>query len=232
MSLHRRAVVAGMVGLSAVRAAHAAEKESPIAHGFLAKNEIAKAFEEAPSSELPDVEVLGPAGVMKVRDLIKGRTVLMPLWAEWCAPCLSEIPDFARLQQMYAGPKFAIVPVMTAVQRRWTPDAIKQLLGILHASVFEPLMENKFGNTLFRRMARQGGNVAALPCNLIIAPNGRVVGREIGRLTADDASAGAAPNKTHDPETITRAIAGQAQSIWGKEDGARFAAVMAAGFFD
>lgn len=231
MNWHRRAMMAGLLGVSAAGPARAEDTDSPIAHGLLANNEIAKAFRKPQSADLPDVQVLGPDGTVGVRDLLKGRTVLMPLWAEWCAPCLSELPDFAKLQRMYSGPKFAIIPVMTAMQRRWTPDAIHQLLGILHADAFTPLMEANFGNKLLMRMGREGGEVA-LPCNLLIAPDGHVVGRETGRLTPDDASEGPAPAKNRDPETIRRAIAGQAQSVWGKDDGARFAAVMAQGFFD
>lgn len=231
MNLHRRAVMSGLFGLSSLGVARAEDTESPIAHGFLSNNAVAKAFRKPQSNTLPSVEVVGPSGVKKIGDLLQGRTVVMPLWAEWCAPCLSELPDFAKLQRMYAGPKFAIVPVLTATKRQWTPDALKQLLGILHADVFEPLIENNFGDKLWRYAAKNG-RYMELPCNLLIAPDGHVVGRELGQLQADDASAGPAPAENRDPEQVRRALAGQTQSIWGKDDGARFAAVMAQGFFD
>ena len=39
-------------------------------------------------------------GTERLSDL-RGRVVLVNLWATWCAPCLRELPDLARLQQRY-----------------------------------------------------------------------------------------------------------------------------------
>jgi len=231
-AINRRAALLGLAGASiaAARPALAADPPSPLAHGFLANNPIASAFEPAPP-ELPHVDVLGRNGTQDVSALLKGRTILMPIWAEWCAPCMSELPDFAMLQNKYANAKFAIIPVMSGMQRKWTSDRIGQIFQMLHATVFEPLMEDKYGSKLFRKMALKGGQLG-LPCNILIAPNGRVVARELGRIDIDDAKTGAAPPNNGDPETLRRAEAGQAQSLWGKQPGEKFAAVMAAGFFD
>jgi thiol-disulfide isomerase/thioredoxin len=226
--IDRRAAVLGLAG-SAISAARADDKvSSPIAHGVLAENSLAQKFEGV-STELPDVDLWGPNGKRDIEEFLaglKGRTILMPLWAEWCAPCMSEIPDFARLQQKYGNDKFSIIPVLTATRKKFTPEFLGKILTEMHAGIFEPLIENRLGERLMDRMAKISSRESALPCNLLIAPNGRVVAREIGRLeNSDDAD----PAKTW-KDVVNRTGTGAVQSRWGQPDGEAFAAAMANGF--
>jgi thiol-disulfide isomerase/thioredoxin len=219
----RRLVVAG--ALAGLATPGRAGDKSPLAHGVLADNSLAREFEDPPKEELPYVYLWGPNGKRAIEDL-QGRTILMPLWAEWCAPCLSELPDFARLQRKYGNDKFAIVPVLTATRKKVTPALLAGLLQAAHGEVFEPLIENNLGSRLASTMAVRGTNSWALPCNLIIAPNGKVVGREIGRIgNSDDDN----PAKTA-KEVMARVDADAVQSRWGQKDGEDFAKAMADGF--
>ena len=48
---------------------------------------------------LPDITFNDAAGKeIKLSDF-KGRTVLLNLWATWCAPCREEMPSLDRLQK-------------------------------------------------------------------------------------------------------------------------------------
>jgi thiol-disulfide isomerase/thioredoxin len=154
----------------------------------------------------------------------------MPLWAEWCTPCLSEIPDFARLQAKYGNANFAIVPVLTGAQKQVTPDALTQIFAALHASVFEPLIEKKFGKRLMLAMAHRNNREVEIPCNLLIAPSGRVIAREFGMKTSDDEEAAAKAASANKADPVARAEAGETLSLWGKQPGEEFAAAMANGF--
>jgi thiol-disulfide isomerase/thioredoxin len=217
--------VAGLVSLPTARRAFAADDTaSPVAHGALAQNPLARAFESAPA-DLPSVTLVGPNGERSIADL-KGRTILMPLWAEWRGPCLSEIPDFARLQKKYGNGKFAIVPVLTGTQRKMTPASVGQIFAYLHADVFEPLIEYQLGNRLMRTMAKNGIHYA-IPCNLLIAPDGHCVAPEFGLKQSDDEAQSASATKS---AMIARAEAGDILSLWGKPAGEEFAAVLANGF--
>lgn len=222
MRLNRRSFVAGVTALAA-KPARVADATSPIGHGVLAQNSLALAFEPV-SAQLPDINVMGLNDRRSIR-AIKGRTILMPLWAEWCAPCMSELPDFARLQAKYGNDKFAIVPVLTATQKAFTPESLQGLFKVAHLDIFEPLIESGRGRTLMDRMGRMG-NVVALPCNLLIAPDGQVIAREMGRIpNSDDTN----PAKSY-KETLARMDANMIQSRWGQADGEQFAAAMADGF--
>jgi thiol-disulfide isomerase/thioredoxin len=229
--LDRRTVLTGMAAALATATPAIAEGDSSIARGALAQNPLALAFESSPPY-LPDVTLVGPNGEHEIRDLIKGRTILMPLWAEWCAPCLSEIPDFARLQTKYGNAKFAVVPILTDTRKKMTPQVIGEIFTLLHAGVFEPLIEKHFGSRLMQEMARQSMQMT-IPCNLLIRPDGRVVGREFGTRRDDQQSEmlAADPKQINgENPQIARAEAGDVLSLWGKAPGEEFAAAMADGF--
>lgn len=227
--INRRAFLGAVAG-SVVAGPMALAKEfadSPVAHGTLANNPLAKAFEKT-WPRLPDVTLWGPDGDFKPKDLI-GRTILMPIWAEWCAPCLSELPDFGKLQAKYGNAKFEIIPVLSATGRQMTPKHIAQIFTMLHAAALKPVVEKGFGDALARTMGRTSRGYS-LPCNILIGPDGTVIGREMGQVQADDAKTGDAPPKNGDAESVRRAVAGQTQSLWGKQDGEEFAKAMAEGF--
>jgi thiol-disulfide isomerase/thioredoxin len=40
-----------------------------------------------------------------------GKVVVYNIWAEWCGPCVEEMPSLARLQKAFAGKDVAVIPV-------------------------------------------------------------------------------------------------------------------------
>lgn len=47
---------------------------------------------------------------LKVADL-KGKVVVLNIWATWCAPCVAEMPTLAKLQAAYANQAVEVVAV-------------------------------------------------------------------------------------------------------------------------
>jgi thiol-disulfide isomerase/thioredoxin len=207
----------------------AATAASPVAHGVLANNPIALAFEHAPPKLPPSTVLVGRNGLVDIRSLF-GRTLLIVLWAEWCEPCMAELSDLARLQSKYGNDKFAIVPILSRTRKQLTPRLIAQLFGFLHADIFEPLMENNWASDLLEAMGGHGWMVA-LPCHILVAPDGHVVGRQIGVAPTPETLA-AAPKS--DPERnrryVERAESGATVTWWADYPGEEFAAAMANGF--
>lgn len=59
----------------------------------------------------PDHTIYDSAGkAMKIADL-KGKVVVMNIWATWCAPCKVEMPTLARLAKAYEGQPVEVVAV-------------------------------------------------------------------------------------------------------------------------
>ena len=64
----------------------------------------------APTSP-PDYTFYDSDGkAMKIADL-KGKVVVMNIWATWCAPCVTEMPTLAKLQAAYADKPVEVVTV-------------------------------------------------------------------------------------------------------------------------
>lgn len=79
--------------------------------GAAATGEVAAMLAASPPQALSDLAFNGPDGQpMTLRDL-SGKTVLMNLWATWCAPCRAEMPALDALQKEMGGETFEVVAV-------------------------------------------------------------------------------------------------------------------------
>jgi len=59
----------------------------------------------------PDYTFYDAGGkAMKIADL-KGKVVVMNIWATWCGPCVTEMPTLAKLQAAYKGQPVEVVTV-------------------------------------------------------------------------------------------------------------------------
>lgn len=227
----RRTVVAGLAGLAAARTLPAsAEPQSPLAHGVLADNAIAQLFKEPRWPKLPGIAMWTPNGTRAISTLY-GRTLLIDVWSDDCNPCLGELTDLARLQAKFGNDKFAIVPILSAAERKLTTPTLAQLFKILHAEIFEPLIEVEWSSRLVEEAAGTGW-MNWLPCKLLIAPDGRVVARQLGMPIPRKAgeSRETRLERGEGQELVTAAEAGGGHSAWATRQGEDFARAMANGF--
>lgn len=95
---------AGNGSCSAARAT--AERMKPQVKGEVAAVEIRSRPQPA-----PELAFTGPDGQPMTLASLKGKTVLVNLWATWCAPCLKEMPSLDALQKEMGGPDFAVVAI-------------------------------------------------------------------------------------------------------------------------
>lgn len=87
-------------------AAKTAARMAPLAKGEVAAVEIRPRPEPA-----PELAFSGPDGKPLTLADFKGKTVLVNLWATWCAPCLKEMPALDVLEKEMGGPDFAVVAI-------------------------------------------------------------------------------------------------------------------------
>lgn len=150
--------------------------------GPLSRNGVAKRFRICPPSiAAPSTKLLSEHGPERLTDL-RGKVRIVTLWAEWCAPCIAEMADFADLNRRTSGSGFEIVAVLTGNQERLELPEAKALLES-HGAVLPLLIEPHGGATLLNSVASSRGGAGALPCTLLLDSRGLVRGRAFGAAT-------------------------------------------------
>jgi thiol-disulfide isomerase/thioredoxin len=109
----------------------------------------------------------------------RGRWVLVNYWATWCPPCLEELPELEVFHNGSDGKAVVLGVNMEAIDRPRLRDFVeRQFLSypILIASE-RPSAEQLIGP------------VEGLPTSYLVAPDGEVVARQVGQVTAEAISA-------------------------------------------
>ncbi|GLS02431.1 thiol:disulfide interchange protein [Brevundimonas denitrificans] len=83
---------------------------------------------------------MAPDYVFKTRDgadatfaQFRGKVVVVNLWAMWCAPCRTEMPTLARLDEAYPDDQLMVLPINVDA----TPDGLADARSFI--DVHEPL---------------------------------------------------------------------------------------------
>lgn len=116
-----------------------------------------------------DKELVGPNGTTTLA-AYKGQILLINLWAEWCAPCIEEMPTLAALQKELGGADFHVLPI--SIDRAPIEQA-QAVLGKFNAANLETLSDPKM-----QLMGDLG--FIGLPATVLVDREGREVGRMVG----------------------------------------------------
>ena len=101
-----------------------AEAADPLVHGDVAA--LTLATEPNP---LGAVAFDNTEGRKTTIDALKGKTILLNLWATWCVPCREEMPALDRLQAAMGSRRFSVVPVNVDTARLDRPKAFLKEIG-------------------------------------------------------------------------------------------------------
>ena len=128
---------------------------------------------------LPEITFNDAAGKTLTLADFKGRTVLLNLWATWCAPCREEMPSLDRLQQAIGSDKFEVVAL--SLDRQGAP-ASQKFLDEVKAKALKLYIDatGKQGVTL---------KLVGMPTTILINKDGLEVGRLAGPAEWDSAEA-------------------------------------------
>lgn len=114
---------------------------------------------------LPDITLPCFAGGQPVRLAHLGEPTVINLWASWCAPCRTELPQVQRYAERAAG-RVQVIGVITSDPNRGGAQSLIDDLGLRFPMLYdEPA-------TLRARVG-----VQALPVTLLVDAGGRVAYR-------------------------------------------------------
>jgi thiol-disulfide isomerase/thioredoxin len=152
---------AGGAGNSAACQAAKPERLAPLARGEVAAVTVAK-----DPQPVPELAFTGPDGTKMTLADYRGRTVLLNLWATWCAPCRQEMPALDKLQATLGGPDFEVVAVNIDTRNLDKPKAWLKEAGVERLAYYaDP--EAKIFQDL-----RRAGKAVGMPTTLLVDPAG------------------------------------------------------------
>lgn len=135
-------------------------------------------FKDAPQP-VADIAFLDGTGASRSLSEWRGRTVVLNLWATWCAPCKTEMPSLERLQDALAGTKAEVIALAvdrTGLEgaRQFFRDAKLERL---------PLYADPTGKTGMTLKA------VGMPTTIVLNADGLEVGRLVGPAEWDSPDA-------------------------------------------
>jgi cytochrome c-type biogenesis protein len=104
--------------------------------------------------------------------LLRGRPVVLNVWATWCAPCREEVPYLESLHQQYRDRGLEIVGV--SVDARGTDDKIRAFAGEYGMTYPIWLDPDERVNSIFRAIG--------VPSTYVIDRGGVLVWKHLGTL--------------------------------------------------
>ena len=118
-----------------------------------------------------------PDGGKLAMQSLKGKPLLINFWATWCPPCVEELP---LLERFYSENKAKSVQIVGLAADK--PEAVRAFLKKLPLT-FPIGITDLSGIAL----SKSWGNLAGgLPFSVMLAADGRVMQRKMGKLNDDD----------------------------------------------
>lgn len=124
------------------------------------------------------VEKIDAAGVRALRQNATDKTVLLNVWATWCAPCVEEFPDLMNTWRMYRRRPFQLVTL--SLNYPDEESAVRKFLEAQLASARNYISGTMDPYELMKAVDPDwdGG----VPYSMVIAPGGKVLYKGNGRL--------------------------------------------------
>jgi thiol-disulfide isomerase/thioredoxin len=106
----------------------------------------------------------------KLADL-KGKVLLIDLWATWCGPCRSSTPELVNLQKEFGSKGFEVIGLDIDPESD-TPEDVKKFADQFDINYKLAFAERELAISLMR-----GGNI---PQSLVVGRDGRIVEHQVG----------------------------------------------------
>ena len=120
-------------------------------------------------SQLPEFTLTDPSGKQLRLQSLKGKPLLVNLWATWCAPCIAELPTLNAI----AGRADKGIQILTVSQDMGEPAKVQAFLAQRGFTQLPAWLDPK-GDLAFHYQ------VQTLPATILYDAGGREVWRYIG----------------------------------------------------
>ena len=141
------------------------------------RGDAAKALAKQ-DAEPVTIETIDDAAVASLAKNEGKKLLMVNLWATWCGPCVSELPEFVTMNRMYRKRNFQLVTISLD-----EPDKKDDALKVLtenHVSATNYILNTKDRDTFAEALDKEWPG--PIPYTLLIAPGGKVIYRKTGAI--------------------------------------------------
>lgn len=138
--------------------------------GASATGQVAALLPADPPQSLKDLAFEGPDGQPMTLGDRAGKTLLINLWATWCAPCRAEMPALDALQQEKGSDSFEVVAINVDTGDASKPQKFLEETGVKNLAFYrEPTL------ALFDSVKKRG-LALGLPVTMLVDGEGCLLG--------------------------------------------------------
>ena len=134
-----------------------------------ATGDVAAMLAADPPQSLQSLAFNGPDGKPMTLADRAGKTLLVNLWATWCAPCRAEMPALDALQQAKGGADFEVVAINVDTGDDVKPKKFLADTGVKTLAYYRDASMGAFN------MLKERALALGLPVTLLVDPQGCLV---------------------------------------------------------
>ncbi len=132
----------------------------------LMKGAVAAAVAPRQARALPELEFLDPSGRPTSLAAMRGKTLLINIWATWCAPCREEMPTLDKLQAKLGSKDFEVVIINIDTARRERAPAFLKEIGVKNLAFYSDPKAEAFYKL------KSAGKATGLPTTYLVGKDG------------------------------------------------------------
>jgi thiol-disulfide isomerase/thioredoxin len=103
---------------------------------------------------------------------LKGKWIVLNVWATYCPPCVREAPDFIALQEEFAKKNVQFIGIAANKKGAETVESFVQRVGITYPVLLVNTVD----------VSAKFGEIDHIPTTFIIDPDWNLVNRHIGQV--------------------------------------------------
>lgn len=142
------------------------------------------------AAPLPDLELLSLTGQPTALHSLKGKPVVLNLWASWCPPCRREMPAFEQAQKKFPDAVFVMV------NQGEKPEQVVRFLQAQGLDLSHVLLDPT--SSVMKTLGAQG-----LPSTYFFDDQGQLAYAHVGELTLGAISSILSSRSSHSDHQLT-----------------------------